>query len=149
MRGIVATALSVAIGLANASTLTPPVLPLIVRNPYLSTWLGNAREEPWSKWPMFYTGQSVRSDQVHSSHPNATHSQRTYMFRSASQSLQVFPRRPPHTLCWAELMMPLMAPPNTTTSPIPPTSALSTTLQRPIFRIPSLHRTRRMVALQS
>ncbi|KAI7124195.1 putative glutaminase, partial [Hortaea werneckii] len=43
----------------SASTLTPPVLPLIVRNPYLSTWLANAREEPWSEWPMFYTGSSM------------------------------------------------------------------------------------------
>jgi hypothetical protein len=42
-----------------ASTLTPPVLPLIVRNPYLSTWLGNARDDPWSKWPMFYTGEEI------------------------------------------------------------------------------------------
>ena len=41
------------------STLTPPVLPLIVRNPYLSTWLGNARDDPWSKWPIFYTGEEV------------------------------------------------------------------------------------------
>ncbi|KAE8452011.1 hypothetical protein EG329_002176 [Mollisiaceae sp. DMI_Dod_QoI] len=44
---------------AEASTLTPPVIPLIVRNPYLSTWLGNARNEPWQKWPMFWTGQEV------------------------------------------------------------------------------------------
>lgn len=44
---------------AAASSLTPPVLPLIVRNPYLSTWLGNAREVPWSKWPMFYTREEV------------------------------------------------------------------------------------------
>ena len=29
--------------LSAASTLTPPVLPLVVRSPYLSTWLGNAR----------------------------------------------------------------------------------------------------------
>ncbi|KAJ5643887.1 uncharacterized protein N7484_006394 [Penicillium longicatenatum] len=43
----------------TASSLTPPVLPLIVRNPYLSTWLGNARDAPWAKWPMFYTGQEV------------------------------------------------------------------------------------------
>ncbi|KAF1935642.1 glutaminase A [Clathrospora elynae] len=43
----------------DASTLQPPVLPLIVRNPYLSTWLQNAREEPWSKWPMFWTGAEV------------------------------------------------------------------------------------------
>lgn len=42
-----------------ASSLTPPVLPLVVRNPYLSTWLGNAREAPWSKWPMFYTGEEI------------------------------------------------------------------------------------------
>lgn len=47
-------------GLVGASTLTPPVVPLIVRNPYLSTWLGNARDVPWEKWPMFYTGQEVR-----------------------------------------------------------------------------------------
>lgn len=45
---------------ASASTLTPPVLPLIVRNPYLSTWLGNARDEPWTKWPMFWYGTEVR-----------------------------------------------------------------------------------------
>jgi hypothetical protein len=44
----------------HASTLTPPVLPLIVRNPYLSTWLADAREVPWGNWPMFYTSQSVR-----------------------------------------------------------------------------------------
>lgn len=44
---------------AYASVLTPPVLPLIVRNPYLSTWLGNARDDPWSKWPMFYTGEEM------------------------------------------------------------------------------------------
>lgn len=44
---------------ATASVLTPPVLPLVVRNPYLSTWLGNAREVPWSNWPMFYTGEEV------------------------------------------------------------------------------------------
>ncbi|WEW55210.1 hypothetical protein PRK78_000639 [Emydomyces testavorans] len=45
--------------LASASRLKPPVLPLIVRNPYLSTWLGNARGDPWSKWPMFWTGQEM------------------------------------------------------------------------------------------
>lgn len=42
-----------------ASTLTPPVLPLTVRNPYLSTWLWDARKVPWSKWPMFYTGEEL------------------------------------------------------------------------------------------
>jgi hypothetical protein len=47
------------LGATYASTLTPPVLPLIVRNPYLSTWLGNARDDPWSKWPMFYTGEEM------------------------------------------------------------------------------------------
>ncbi|KEY65779.1 hypothetical protein S7711_11302 [Stachybotrys chartarum IBT 7711] len=44
---------------ATASTLTPPVLPLIVRNPYLSTWLPSAREVPWQHWPMFWTGQEI------------------------------------------------------------------------------------------
>ena len=56
---------------AEASTLTPPVLPLIVRNPYLSTWLANAREEPWSKWPMFYTGSSVSRSLQWSRRPEA------------------------------------------------------------------------------
>ena len=54
---LVATALAAIF--ANASTLTPPVLPLVVRNPYLSLWLGNARGEPWEQWPMFYTGAQV------------------------------------------------------------------------------------------
>ena len=44
---------------AQASKLTPPVLPLIVRNPYLSTWLGHGREAPWTEWPMFWTGELV------------------------------------------------------------------------------------------
>ncbi|GAM90262.1 hypothetical protein ANO11243_083040 [Dothideomycetidae sp. 11243] len=43
----------------SASSLKPPVLPLIVRNPYLSTWLQDAREAPWNRWPMFYTGQEI------------------------------------------------------------------------------------------
>lgn len=42
-----------------ASVLTPPVVPLTVRNPYLSTWLGDARITPWNKWPMFWTGEEV------------------------------------------------------------------------------------------
>ena len=55
-----AAAGSVLFGLsAEASRLTPPVLPLIVRNPYLSAWLGDARDSPWSKWPMFWTGEEV------------------------------------------------------------------------------------------
>jgi len=44
---------------SEASTLTPPVIPLAVRTPYLSTWLGHAREEPWNHWPIFWTGQEV------------------------------------------------------------------------------------------
>lgn len=48
--------------LAEASKLTPPVLPLIVRNPYLNAWLGDARESPWNKWPMFWTGEEVWLD---------------------------------------------------------------------------------------
>ena len=55
---VLATAVAQAAA-GTASSLTPPVLPLIVRNPYLSTWLGNAREAPWSTWPMFYTGEEV------------------------------------------------------------------------------------------
>ena len=47
------------VALSEASTLTPPVVPLIVRNPYLSTWLGNAREPPWEHWPIFWTGQEL------------------------------------------------------------------------------------------
>ena len=58
---LVAAAAASLLGLASASSLTPPVLPLVVRNPYLSTWLANARDVPWSEWPIFYTGQSVRS----------------------------------------------------------------------------------------
>ncbi|KAK3674739.1 hypothetical protein LTR78_005461 [Recurvomyces mirabilis] len=62
MRTLSTTLLATAASLlsrASASTLAPPVLPLIVRNPYLSTWLANAREAPWTQWPMFYTGNSV------------------------------------------------------------------------------------------
>lgn len=58
MRGFITFAALLA-SVAHASTLQPPILPLIVRNPYLSTWLQNAREEPWSKWPMFWTGAEV------------------------------------------------------------------------------------------
>lgn len=55
---VLATAvLQAAVG--TASTLTPPVLPLTVRSPYLSTWLGNARDAPWELWPMFYTGEEI------------------------------------------------------------------------------------------
>lgn len=43
----------------DASSLVPPVLPLAVRNPYLSLWLANARDPPWSTWPIFWTGQDM------------------------------------------------------------------------------------------
>ncbi|KAI8936633.1 hypothetical protein NX059_007032 [Plenodomus lindquistii] len=59
MRLAVVPAATLLASVAQASSLSPPVLPLIVRNPYLSTWLQNAREEPWSKWPMFWTGAEV------------------------------------------------------------------------------------------
>ncbi|CAK7204127.1 hypothetical protein SEUCBS139899_006881 [Sporothrix eucalyptigena] len=54
---LIATLASLA--LVAGSTLTPPVLPLLVRNPYLSIWLTGARENPWEKWPIFWTGHSV------------------------------------------------------------------------------------------
>jgi hypothetical protein len=59
MRPFIVTVATLLANVVDASTLQPPVLPLIVRNPYLSTWLQNAREEPWSKWPMFWTGAEV------------------------------------------------------------------------------------------
>ncbi|CAK3896360.1 glutaminase A L-glutamine amidohydrolase [Lecanosticta acicola] len=55
----VAASLLAGLSFSLASTLTPPVLPLIVRNPYLSTWLAKARDEPWTEWPMFWTGGSI------------------------------------------------------------------------------------------
>jgi hypothetical protein len=45
--------------LSTASNLNPPVLPLTVRNPYFNTWLANARDVPWSKWPIFWTGEEI------------------------------------------------------------------------------------------
>ncbi|KAH9861248.1 hypothetical protein IAQ61_010985 [Plenodomus lingam] len=59
MRLAIVTAATLLANVAQTSSLIPPVLPLIVRNPYLSTWLQNAREEPWSKWPTFWTGSEV------------------------------------------------------------------------------------------
>jgi hypothetical protein len=56
---VVVAAVTSLVSSVAASTLNPPVLPLIVRNPYLSTWLGNARDKPWTKWPMFYTGEEI------------------------------------------------------------------------------------------
>ena len=64
MKGVVASAiaaLAVVTSAATTSRLTPPVLPLTVRNPYFSTWLPDAREAPWNHWPMFWTGEEVRS----------------------------------------------------------------------------------------
>jgi hypothetical protein len=54
--GYLATALLGTI--AGASVITPPVLPLVVWNPYLSLWL-NARGAPWNAWPIFWHGQEV------------------------------------------------------------------------------------------
>lgn len=59
MRCIVLLSTLLLQGCVRASTLQPPVLPLIVRNPYFSTWLSNARDVPWSAWPIFYTGEEV------------------------------------------------------------------------------------------
>ncbi|KAF2106086.1 glutaminase A [Lophiotrema nucula] len=58
--GLAAAASSVLLAsIVDASILTPPVLPLFVRTPYYSTWLPNARDEPWHKWPMFWTGAEI------------------------------------------------------------------------------------------
>lgn len=50
--------------LSAASYIKPPVLPLFVRNPYLSLWY-NARLEPWETWPIFWHGQEVHFLQLH------------------------------------------------------------------------------------
>ncbi|KAI6093060.1 DUF1793-domain-containing protein [Hypoxylon rubiginosum] len=50
---------ALAVTLVEASTLTPPVLPLIVRNPYLNFWFAHSRDAPWENWPMFWTGSTV------------------------------------------------------------------------------------------
>ncbi|CAI6333139.1 unnamed protein product [Periconia digitata] len=49
-------AVAALLAVVDASALTPPVLPLIVRNPYLSAWLPGARQEPWKMWPRFWQG---------------------------------------------------------------------------------------------
>ena len=67
----------------GASKLTPPVVPLVVRNPYLSTWLGDARETPWNKWPMFWTGEQVRS--INSAEPSTL---RRPQFQESTERLQ-------------------------------------------------------------
>jgi len=107
----VATLLTVVLGLlasiVDASVLTPPVLPLIVRNPYLSTWLPNARDVPWKKWPTFWTGEEVRPFSLKTRHdifclqvlifaPN----------RSASVCLPQCPTRIQYILYWGALMIP-------------------------------------------
>ena len=63
---IIAAAGAAFFDLTGASKLTPPVLPLIVRNPYLSAWLGDARISPWNKWPMFWTGEEVSPHKLES-----------------------------------------------------------------------------------
>lgn len=55
---------AITVTVTQASTLTPPVIPLIVRNPYLSAWLGHARENPWEHWPIFWTGQEVWNGEI-------------------------------------------------------------------------------------
>ncbi|KAI1487549.1 hypothetical protein F5X96DRAFT_649583 [Biscogniauxia mediterranea] len=45
--------------IVDASSLTPPVVPLIVRNPYLSIWYSHSRDAPYENWPMFWTGTTV------------------------------------------------------------------------------------------
>ncbi|KAI9889278.1 MAG: hypothetical protein M1814_005653 [Vezdaea aestivalis] len=44
---------------ALPSRLNPSSLPLITRNPYLSTWLAGARGNPWDRWPVFYTNEEI------------------------------------------------------------------------------------------
>lgn len=51
--------LAAVLPVASGSRLTPPSLPLTVRNPYLSTWLQHAREDPWEHWPRFWTGRTL------------------------------------------------------------------------------------------
>jgi hypothetical protein len=62
---IIHTAVTLALMATASATLDAPVLPLIVRNPYLSTWLGHARELPWEHWPIFWTGQEVKLPNPH------------------------------------------------------------------------------------
>lgn len=55
---LLATLLLLPLAVLSAS-LTPSTIPLFVRNPYLSTWLQNARSPPWTRWPIFWTGQEI------------------------------------------------------------------------------------------
>jgi hypothetical protein len=90
--------------LADASTLTPPVLPLIVRNPYLSTWLGNARDVPWKKWPMFWTGQEVSQELVFATACAFYEELDTdvALHRLDSVYLRLYLHRTPYIPCWAD-----------------------------------------------
>lgn len=58
MKVNILSALGALTAVAHASVLTPPVLPLVIRSPYLSTWLGHARDNPWEHWPIFWTGST-------------------------------------------------------------------------------------------
>lgn len=53
---------------AAASSLQPPVLPLVVRNPYLSLWF-DSRAAPFDNWPFFWNGQTVSSPRAERSPP--------------------------------------------------------------------------------
>jgi hypothetical protein len=55
---LLTAALGALAAVVDASTLTPPAVPLVVRNPYLSVWLTNARGNPWEHWPIFWTGST-------------------------------------------------------------------------------------------
>ncbi|RPA80187.1 DUF1793-domain-containing protein [Ascobolus immersus RN42] len=48
-----------ALPFTTAKPFEANVLPLAVRNPYLSLWQQNARLEPWLQWPIFWTGSHV------------------------------------------------------------------------------------------
>lgn len=110
-----AAAAALLTGLVAASSLTPPVLPLTVRTPYMSTWLNDAREEPWSRWPMFWTGDEVctlairralggampRSCSPHADILDSTHADHaTLPNRSDSRYSPPCRRRIPSTRCW-------------------------------------------------
>ena len=88
--------------LGQASKLTPPVLPLTVRTPYLSTWLGDARISPWNKWPMFWTGNEVHVIAVKKREP---FTDVLMSNRLASVFLQLFQEPASYILYWGVLMI--------------------------------------------
>ena len=113
--------------LADASTLTPPVLPLLVRNPYLSTWLGNARGPPWEKWPIFWTGQEVCShDSTRRRRANPSRSGCLFWLLSRNQMR--------FTPSWADHKIPSQALARTTISHTQLISALPSMPRRQILR---------------